>query len=105
MDKKKCLWLGFILFMFLSCQSNIVHLEIKISHDENSSPIDSLKFSLTDLPGIQYVALSPDTSFITLIYDRYKTHSDQIITRISNHGYHPVLVSKTFISKEEEPSS
>jgi len=86
----------------VACQSNINRIEVEIVSNTQSAAVDSLKYALTGLQGISYVALSPDTTHITLKYDRYKTHSDVILQCISKYGYHPRMISKKSIPNEKE---
>ncbi|MCD6233826.1 MAG: hypothetical protein DRP86_04620 [Candidatus Neomarinimicrobiota bacterium] len=102
MTFRQFLLLFFLALFTIACQSNINQIEVEILADTQSFPVDSLKYALTGLQGINYVAMSPDTSHITLKYDRYKTHSDVILQCISEYGYHPRLISKKSISVKKE---
>ncbi len=104
MTFKQCIFLIALLFTSLSCQSNINRIEVEIKANRDTYPVDSLKYALTGLRGINYVAMSPDTSHLTLKYDRYKTHSDVILKCISDYGYNPRLITKESVSYKKEAS-
>ncbi|KUK54590.1 MAG: hypothetical protein XD77_0894 [Marinimicrobia bacterium 46_47] len=99
---KRSLIFFFPILFTVACQSSINRIEVEIVSNAQSAAIDSLKYALTGLQGINYVALSPDTTHITLKYDRYKTHSDVIMQCIAEYGYHPRMISKKSIPNEEE---
>jgi len=90
-----------VLIAFISCQSNINRIDIKIETSNNAAIMDTLKYSLIGLKGITYVAISPDTNRISIKYDRYQTHSDCIFEAIRAHGYTPVLIEKKPVRKED----
>jgi len=99
---KRGIWIIILFILAVSCQSGVNRLEVGIECENDPGSVDSLKYALTGLTGITYVAISPDTRHLTLHYNRFQTHSDVIISCIEKHGYTPRLIEKSPVIREDD---